>query len=50
MLSRDLPPHPNVVRFYGISFDGQQTALVLEYCSGGSFYSSFFSHVLDMLK
>jgi hypothetical protein len=32
----ELPPHPNVVQVYGFSFDEQQTALVLEYCSGGS--------------
>jgi hypothetical protein len=32
----ELPPHPNVVQVYGFSFDEQQTALVLEYCSGGT--------------
>jgi hypothetical protein len=32
----DLPPHPNVVQVYGISLDGQQSVLVLEYCSGGT--------------
>jgi c-src tyrosine kinase len=33
---RTLPPHPNVVRFYGISIDGPQPVIVLEYCAGGS--------------
>jgi len=31
-----LPPHPNVVRMYGISIDGTQPIIVMEYCSGGS--------------
>jgi len=30
----DLPPHPNVVQMYGISFDGPQVIIVLEYCAG----------------
>jgi len=31
-----LPPHPNVVRMYGVSIDGTQPIIVMEYCSGGS--------------
>jgi serine/threonine protein kinase len=32
----ELPPHPNIVRVFGISTDGTQPILVLEYCAGGS--------------
>jgi hypothetical protein len=31
-----LPPHPNVVRMYGVSIDGPQLVIVMEYCAGGS--------------
>jgi serine/threonine protein kinase len=31
----ELPPHPNVVQLFGISFDGPQPVIVMEYCSGG---------------
>jgi type II secretory pathway pseudopilin PulG len=31
-----LPPHPNVVRMYGVSIDGPQPIIVMEYCAGGS--------------
>jgi serine/threonine protein kinase len=31
-----LPPHPNVVRMYGVSIDGTQPIIVMEYCAGGS--------------
>jgi serine/threonine protein kinase len=31
-----LPPHPNVVRMYGVSIDGTQPVIVMEYCAGGS--------------
>jgi len=31
-----LPPHPNVVRMYGLSIDGTQPVIVMEYCAGGS--------------
>jgi hypothetical protein len=30
-----LPPHPNVVRMYGVSIDGTQPIIVMEYCGGG---------------
>jgi serine/threonine protein kinase len=32
----ELPPHPNVVQFYGVSIDGPQPIIVLEYCAEGS--------------
>jgi hypothetical protein len=31
----ELPPHPNVVQMFGVSFDGPQIILILEYCDGG---------------
>jgi serine/threonine protein kinase len=31
-----LPPHPNVVRMYGVSIDGTQPVIVMEYCAGGN--------------
>jgi len=31
-----LPPHPNVVRMFGVSLDGAQPVIVMEYCAGGS--------------
>jgi serine/threonine protein kinase len=30
-----LPPHPNVVRMFGVCFEGTQPIIVMEYCSGG---------------
>lgn len=38
-----LPPHPNVIQFYGASIDEQthQILLVLEYASGGSIISLY---------
>jgi hypothetical protein len=35
-LMMSLPPHPNVVRMYGVSIDGTQPVIVMEYCEGGS--------------
>jgi hypothetical protein len=32
---RELPPHPNIVQVFGISQDGPQPILVMEYCDGG---------------
>jgi serine/threonine protein kinase len=37
---RELPPHPNVVRLFGVSLDGPQPVIVLEYCSGGTIDSN----------
>jgi hypothetical protein len=35
-LMSSVPPHPNVVRMYGVSIDGTQPIIVMEYCTGGS--------------
>jgi predicted Ser/Thr protein kinase len=32
----ELPPHPNVIQVFGISLDGPQPVIVMEYCAGGS--------------
>jgi serine/threonine protein kinase len=32
----ELPPHPNVVQVFGVSLDGPQPAIIMEYCAGGS--------------
>jgi serine/threonine protein kinase len=32
---RELPSHPNVVQVFGVSLDGPQPVIVLEYCAGG---------------
>jgi serine/threonine protein kinase len=31
----ELPPHPNVVRLFGVSLDGPQPVIVMEYCAEG---------------
>jgi hypothetical protein len=36
--NRELPPHPNVVQMFGVSLDGPQPILVLEYCAGGNVF------------
>jgi len=36
MSCRQLPLHPNVVQVFGVSLDGPQPVIVLEYCNGGS--------------
>jgi serine/threonine protein kinase len=41
MLFRELPPHPNVVQLFGVSLDGPQPIIVMEYCSGGVFFLLF---------
>jgi serine/threonine protein kinase len=35
-LSSELPPHPNVVQLFGVSLDGPQPVIVMEYCTGGT--------------
>lgn len=32
----DIPPHPNIVQLLGVSIDGPQPLVVLEYCNEGS--------------
>jgi serine/threonine protein kinase len=38
----ELPPHPNGVQLFGVSIDGPEITLVLEYCEGGSLAQFFF--------
>jgi hypothetical protein len=41
-LCRELPPHPNVVQMFGVSSNGSQYVIVMEYCAGGiSFFVTF---------
>jgi hypothetical protein len=35
-VNRKLPPHPNVVQVFGVSLDGHQPVIVMEYCTGGT--------------
>jgi serine/threonine protein kinase len=35
-VNRELPPHPNVVQVFGVSLDGNQPVIVMEYCAGGT--------------
>jgi serine/threonine protein kinase len=35
-VNRKLPPHPNVVQVFGVSLDGDQPVIVMEYCTGGT--------------
>jgi len=38
-----LPPHPNVVQMYGVTLDGPQPIIVMEYCNGGSLDKLLFN-------
>jgi serine/threonine protein kinase len=38
----ELPPHPNVVQVFGVSLDGPQPVIVMEYCAGGSLDTLLF--------
>jgi serine/threonine protein kinase len=35
-LRRGIAPHPNLVQTFGVSLDGPNPCIVLEYCGGGS--------------
>jgi serine/threonine protein kinase len=35
-MDSELPSHPNVVHLFGVSLDGPQPIIVLEYCAGGT--------------
>jgi serine/threonine protein kinase len=35
-MNSELPPHPNVVHLFGVSLDGPQPVIVMEYCEGGT--------------
>jgi hypothetical protein len=37
----ELPPHPNVVHVFGISMDGSQPVIVMEYYAGGVYLCAF---------
>jgi serine/threonine protein kinase len=41
-----LPSHPNVVRVFGVSIDGVQPIIVMEYCDAGIHSSSSFSQYI----
>jgi predicted Ser/Thr protein kinase len=48
-----LPPHPNVVQMYGVSIDGTQPIIVMEYCAGGSLDKVLYDteeHISDEQK
>jgi serine/threonine protein kinase len=47
-----IPPHRNVVRMFGVSIDGTQPIIVMEYCDAGihSSSSSLSQHILSNLK
>jgi len=44
----DLPPHPNVVQVFGVSLDGPQPVIVMEYCAGGSLDTLLFDSNLKL--
>jgi serine/threonine protein kinase len=37
-----IPPHPYIVQMFGVSIDGTQPIIVMEYCNAGIHSSSFF--------
>jgi len=41
----ELPPHPNVVQLYGVSLDGPQPVIIMEYCAGGSLDDLLFDRL-----
>jgi serine/threonine protein kinase len=47
-----IPPHRNVVRMFGVSIDGTQPIIVMEYCDAGihSPSSSSSQYILSNLK
>jgi len=52
-LMMSLPPHPNVVRMYGVSIDSTQPIIVMEYCPGGSLDKLLYDteeHISDEQK
>jgi serine/threonine protein kinase len=44
-----IPPHRNVVRMFGVSIDGTQPIIVMEYCDAG-IHSSSSQYILSNLK
>jgi serine/threonine protein kinase len=52
-MDSELPSHPNVVRMYGVSIDGTQPVIVMEYCAGGSLDKVLYDtqeHISDEQK
>jgi serine/threonine protein kinase len=45
-----IPPHPNVVRIFGVSIDRIQPVIVMEYCDAGIHSSSSSQYILSNLK
>jgi serine/threonine protein kinase len=45
-----IPPHRNVVRMFGVSIDGTQSIIVMEYCDAGIHSSSSSQYILSNLK
>jgi hypothetical protein len=45
-----IPPHRNVVRMFGVSIDGTQPIIVMEYCDAGIHFSSSSQYILSNLK
>ncbi len=39
---RGIAPHPNLVQTFGVSLDGPNPCIVLEYCGGGSLDVAIF--------
>jgi serine/threonine protein kinase len=39
-----IPPHRNVVRMFGVSIDGTQPIIVMEYCDSGIYSPSLLFH------
>jgi serine/threonine protein kinase len=41
-LMLELPPHPNIVQLFGVSLNGPQPIIIMEYCAGGSLDNLLF--------
>jgi len=46
----ELPSHPNVVQMFGVSLDGPQPVIILEYCTGGSLDKLLFDTDENLLE
>jgi serine/threonine protein kinase len=44
---RELPPHPNVLQVFGVTLDGPQPILVMEYCVGGILFSQLIQFKIN---
>ncbi len=50
IVTSGIPPHPNLVQTFGVSLDGPNPCIVLEYCGGGSLDNLFGSENLSNEK